>query len=299
MKIKIIVLIFCLGLFFGINHDANAVSCGAGNEGTCAADLSCPPTTNPFEGTCPDGQRCCKPGELTPPAVTTVNGCCVVSSGNCLDTIGTACSDGSMYAEKKCSDVAVCAPDTPPAPSAPKAAAGSTAPTTFENPITANSIEDLLGNLLKALQGVVALIAIIMIVVGGLMYMFAGVDEKMVETAKKTIGGAVIGLAIVFAAPAFLKEILIIVGGPSDAGLLSAAPRLKTIAENVLSLLLSIVGILGIIGLIIGGGFYLTSYGDEERIKKGKDIIAASLFGLIIAMAALIIVKQIAALFGK
>jgi type IV secretory pathway VirB2 component (pilin) len=204
-----------------------------------------------------------------------------------------------MYAEKKCSDVAVCAPDTPPAPSAPKAAAGSTAPTTFENPITANSIEDLLGNLLKALQGVVALIAIIMIVVGGLMYMFAGVDEKMVETAKKTIGGAVIGLAIVFAAPAFLKEILIIVGGPSDAGLLSAAPRLKTIAENVLSLLLSIVGILGIIGLIIGGGFYLTSYGDEERIKKGKDIIAASLFGLIIAMAALIIVKQIAALFGK
>jgi hypothetical protein len=120
----------------------------------------------------------------------------------------------------------------------------------------------------------------------------------MVETAKATIGGAVIGLAIIFAAPAFLKEILTILGGSDNSGLLGNAPTLKAIAERILNLLLSIVGILGIIGLIIGGGFYLTAYGDEDRIKKGKDVVTASLIGIIIAAASLIIVRQIAVLLG-
>lgn len=179
------------------------------------------------------------------------------------------------------------------------AATGATSTTTFANPITATTAQGLLTNLLTALQGVVAIIAIIMIIVGGLMYMFAGVNEKMVENAKATIGGAIIGLAIVFAGPAFLKEILTIVGGTDNSGLLNTAPTLQTIAKNILNLLLSIVGIIAIISLIVGGGFYLTAYGDEDRIKKGKDIITASLTGIIIAAAALVIVQQIATLIGS
>jgi len=170
--------------------------------------------------------------------------------------------------------------------------------TEFTNPITPTTLQGLLTNILQNLQGIVALIAIIFIIIGGIMYMFAGVNEKMVETAKTTITGAVIGLAIIFAAPAFLKEILTILGGSDNSGLLGNAPSLKTIAERILNLLLSIVGILGIIGLIIGGGFYLTAYGDEDRINKGKSVISASLVGIIIAAAALIIVRQISVLLG-
>jgi type IV secretory pathway VirB2 component (pilin) len=166
--------------------------------------------------------------------------------------------------------------------------------TTFANPLKVNSIQALLTSLLSALQGLVAIVAIIMIIVGGIMYMFAGVDQKMMENGKKTIGGAVIGLAIVFAAPAFLKEILTILGGTDSSGLLSSAPSLQTIAQRVLNLLLSIVGILGIIGLVAGGAIYLTAYGDEERIKKAKSMIAGSIMGIIIALAALVIVRQIA-----
>jgi type IV secretory pathway VirB2 component (pilin) len=166
--------------------------------------------------------------------------------------------------------------------------------TTFANPLKVNSVQALLTSLLSALQGLVAIVAIIMIIVGGIMYMFAGVDQKMMENGKKTIGGAVIGLAIVFAAPAFLKEILTILGGTDSSGLLSSAPSLQTIAQRVLNLLLSIVGILGIIGLVAGGAIYLTAYGDEERIKKAKSMIAGSIMGIIIALAALVIVRQIA-----
>jgi len=175
---------------------------------------------------------------------------------------------------------------------------GSSSAITFPNPITATTLDGLLGQLLVNLQGIVVLIAIIMIIVGGLMYMFAGVDEKMVETAKKTIGGAVIGLVIILAAPSFLKEILSILGGTTTNQAVQAAPSLKTIAERILNLLLSIVGIIAIIGLIIGGGFYLTSYGDEDRINKGKSILTSSIIGIIVALSALVIVRQIAALIG-
>jgi len=144
----------------------------------------------------------------------------------------------------------------------------------------------------------VAIIAIIMIIIGGVVYMTAGVDEKNVELAKKIIGSAVLGLAIIVAAPAFLKELLAILGGKDDSGLLGNAPSLKLIAERLLQLLLSIVGILGIIGLLTGASFYLTAYGNEEQIKKAKSIITASLIGILVAFAALVIVKQVATIFG-
>jgi type IV secretory pathway VirB2 component (pilin) len=181
------------------------------------------------------------------------------------------------------------------------------ADTTFANPIGVTTLQGLLQNILKNLQGVVAIIAIIFIIIGGIMYMFAGVDEKMVERAKMTISGAIIGIAIIFAAPAFLKEIITILCGNdttsllcagSDNSLITSAPTLKTIAERILNLLLSIVGIIGIIGLIIGGGFYLTAYGEEDRINKGKSVITASLLGIIIAAASLIIVRQVSVLLS-
>lgn len=170
--------------------------------------------------------------------------------------------------------------------------------TEFANPLAVNDLTGLLTGLLTTLRGIVAIIAIIMIVIGGMIYMFAGVDEKNVELAKKMIGGAIIGLAITVAAPSFLKELLTVLGGTDSSGLVSDAPTLKSIAERILNLLLSIVGILAIIGLIIGGGFYMTSYGDEERMKKGKSIIVAAIIGITVAMAALVIVKQVAVLLG-
>jgi len=234
-------------------------------------------------------------------------GCCITSTsnassygtGNCAsNTVRSACS-GQLFdvTSGDCTKLnsTFCKSSTAAAP----AAAGGTAANTFTNPLKVDTLQALLTSLLVTLQGIIVLIAIIMIIVGALMYMFAGVDEKMMENGKKAVSGAVIGLIIVFAAPAFLREILLILQ-PTQAldPLIANAPTLKTIAERIFNLLLSITGIIGIIGLIVGGIFYLTSYGDEERIKKGKTIITASLTGIVIAMAALVIVQQIANLIS-
>lgn len=167
----------------------------------------------------------------------------------------------------------------------------------FPNPIKANTLQELLTGLLNALRGVVVTVAIIFIVIGGILYMTSAGDEKRITQAKNCWTGAVIGLAIVLAAPAFLKEVIAIVGG-ADGIKEPAGPTLLEIAKNVLNFLLSIVGIIAIISLVIGGGMYLTSAGDEGRAETGKKMTQYAIVGIIIALGSLVIVNQIVALIG-
>ena len=43
---------------------------------------------------------------------------------------------------------------------------------------------------------------------------------------------------------------------------------------------------------------YLTAYGDEKRIDTGKKTITYAILGIVVTLAALVIVRQIANLLG-
>lgn len=168
----------------------------------------------------------------------------------------------------------------------------------FENPLGPNmdNLKAVLTSLLNHLAGVIVLISIIFIIIGGLMYMMSAGDEKMITRAKNTITGATVGLAIALAAPTFLKEIMTILGGPATGNpddLVNNALTVKAIALGVLKFLLSVVGIIAIISLVVGGATYLTAYGDEKRLDKGKAIVTYSIVGIAIILAALVIVNQV------
>jgi hypothetical protein len=180
-------------------------------------------------------------------------------------------------------------------------AASGVSVVTFENPLKFGTISEAIGALLGNLQGLIALLAIIFIVIGGVMYVISMGEPDMMKKGKNTITAALIGLAITLAAPTFLKTIKTVLGGggagtPDD--IVNSALTINQIAIRVLNFLLSIVGILAIISLVIGGAYYLTAYGDEGRMKKGKEIATASVMGIIIVLAALIIVRQVANLLG-
>jgi hypothetical protein len=168
----------------------------------------------------------------------------------------------------------------------------------FTNPLTFNTVEEVTNSLLSNLQKIIALIAIIFIVIGGLMYIFSTGDEKKIETAKKIWTGAVIGFVIVLVAPSLLKEIGKIFGWTDTSGTTTNALGLYAIATNVLNTLLSIAGIIAIIFLIVGGITYMTSQGDEKRVETGKKIITYSVIGIALIMGALVIVSQVSKLFG-
>lgn len=160
----------------------------------------------------------------------------------------------------------------------------------FVNPIKPSTIEEVLKNIMSYLQLIAGTIAVIFIIIGGIMYMMSIGDKNMLERAKKTLIFAIAGLAIVVAAPYFYKEIKAIFEGGSPGS------ALQQILANVLKLLLSVVGFLAIISLIIGSIWMFSAVGDEEKYKLGKKTATYSIVGLIIAVAALIIVNQVIAL---
>jgi heme/copper-type cytochrome/quinol oxidase subunit 4 len=151
----------------------------------------------------------------------------------------------------------------------------------------------VLTSLLDALKGLVVTLAIIFIVLGGILYMMSAGDPAMLKRAKDCWTGAVIGLAIVVAAPTFLKQVQIILGGTMTGGGMDAALTIQDIATNVASTLLSIVGIIAIISLVVAGSMYMTAYGDEKRIETAKKMGTYAIIGIIVALGSLVAVEQI------
>ena len=170
---------------------------------------------------------------------------------------------------------------------------------TFTNPLSYTTVESLLDNVLSSIQKIVVVLALIFLIIGAVMYIVSTGESETVERAKKAITMAIIGLVIAIAAPSILKEIGTAIGWTevSSSSTTSSALTLSEIAVKVLDFLLGIAGVLSIIMTVIGGIMYLTSAGDEERIEKGKDIIKFSVLGVIIVLASLVIVRQIAQFF--
>jgi hypothetical protein len=193
---------------------------------------------------------------------------------------------------------------------------GTAASIDFANPLKYDTVQEVVGALLAALQGIIVLLSIVFIVIGAVLYITSGGNQGMVTLAKGAILASMIGLAIGIAAPSFLKEIYdILIGvddppicdpanppGPGDPICVpdeveSATPILD-ILMNTLNFLLAIIGVLFLIMLTVGGIMYLFSGGDQTRIDTGKKMVTFSLIGISIALAALLLVRQIALFFG-
>lgn len=86
----------------------------------------------------------------------------------------------------------------------------------------------------------------------------------------------------------------------AHAQVMENSPRLANVALNVLEFLLQVLGIIAIITLVISGILYLTAganwviVGDSDsQIDLAKKSLTYSIVGILVALGALIIVKQI------
>ncbi|MBP9751595.1 MAG: hypothetical protein KBD19_01910 [Candidatus Moranbacteria bacterium] len=181
----------------------------------------------------------------------------------------------------------------------PAAAAAAAGTIQFVNPLSFTTVQGVTGQFLTALQGIIVTLALVFLVLGGVLYVISGGDEGKIKTAKGAITAAMIGLAIGIAAPSFLKEIGTILGwgGAGQPAAVTNATALGAILRNILNFLLSMVGILAIIMLVIGGLMYFAAAGDEKRADTAKSIVKFSIIGIAVALASLVIVTQIAKFF--
>lgn len=273
---------------------------------SCPANLPIKENTGDAGG----GKICCRPDPNTFVQSCGGNGTCV-APGTCSGKLTTGNCPGSAATNKTacCCPASGCTPPvsvpvigsggTPPAGSGTGTPPASQNIIKFENPLAFNTVEEVLTSILGTLRGIIVILALVFIVIGAVLYITSAGNEGQMTLAKGAITAAMIGLALGIAAPSFLKEIGNVLGWQGvNAGPTANALTLSQIARNVLNFLLSIVGILGIIMLVIGGIMYLTAAGNEERIETGKKIVTYSIIGILVALASLVIVSQIAAFFG-
>ncbi|MBL7053810.1 hypothetical protein ISS06_01225 [Patescibacteria group bacterium] len=73
---------------------------------------------------------------------------------------------------------------------------------------------------------------------------------------------------------------------------------LTTVIGNVIKIVLSLMGMIAAIFLIVGGFMWMTSAGNEDKIKKAKGIMGAAVTGIVIVLvayaAASFIINQLA-----
>lgn len=89
----------------------------------------------------------------------------------------------------------------------------------------------------------------------------------------------------------FLCFPLVVCAGPLD----STKPIIDTLT-NILNFLLSIAGILSIIGLGVAGFLYLSSAGDLRRVAIAKKAFVSAGIGLLLSLGGYILFKLIAML---
>ncbi len=77
----------------------------------------------------------------------------------------------------------------------------------FSNPLRAENINDLIETIMTWLRIIVLPIAVIVIVISGIMMMYAGKDPGKFQTGKKMLIWAVIGLAVILIGEGFTKLI--------------------------------------------------------------------------------------------
>lgn len=252
-----------------------------GKPGTCTSLTACTQTAEQDkDGKCTGATPVC----CVSSAADT--GTCVPNGGECLPSCLNGTGQGTCTSGTCCKKSG-----GTPTP-------GSGGTIELPNPLTLNTVEEVLTALLLGLQGIIVTLALVFLVVGAVLYVTSAGSEKQIETAKGAIFAAMIGLAIGIAAPSFLKEIAKILGwGDKLPANVSASATIATILLNTLNFLLSVLGVLAIVMLVIGGIMYLTSAGNEDQIERGKKILIWSIVGVIVALASLIIVRQIASFF--
>ena len=164
----------------------------------------------------------------------------------------------------------------------------------FSNPIAFSTVDNLLAEVATTVQGIVAALAVLMIVVAGILYMTSAGDQGRVETAKKAVTAAIIGLALALAAPALLKEIYDVLGA---SGAPTPNRTLSQIIIETIKVLSGFVGGISVLMLVIGGIMYITSAGDGTKADTAKNIIQYAIIGLIVALMSLIVVTQVIKIF--
>ena len=65
----------------------------------------------------------------------------------------------------------------------------------------------------------------------------------------------------------------------------------KTLAVNIINILLYIAGTIAVVFVIIGGYLYVTSGGNEEQAEKGKKTLINAILGVVVIVLSYVVIN--------
>lgn len=80
------------------------------------------------------------------------------------------------------------------------------------NPLGITSVPVLIGRIIKGALGIVGSLALLMFVYGGFVWMLSGGNSEKVQTGRKTLVWAAIGLAVIFTSFILVDKIISTLG---------------------------------------------------------------------------------------
>lgn len=95
------------------------------------------------------------------------------------------------------------------------------------------------------------------------------------------------------AAPLYAAPVDVLSGGCGDYQVCKGEGGVYNTIKNVISILVSIAGIIAVIMIVVGGITYATSGGDASQTKRGKDTVIYAVVGLVISIMAYAIVNWV------
>ena len=154
--------------------------------------------------------------------------------------------------------------------------------------INPDGVESIFVRLASYISLALAPIAIATVFYGGFRFITANGDEESISGAKKIFlygfGGLLVAM---FAEPIVTTVVYTEDRTPGDEEVANFAAQLVGLLQFVLAFL----GVLSMASFIVAGGYYLTTFGDEDRSRKAREIIGGSLLGIVIILSAYALVS--------
>jgi len=96
-----------------------------------------------------------------------------------------------------------------------------------------------------------------------------------------------------------LSHLFYAVAGPisikaDEVGLPTSTPTVGAALAAIINILITLIGLLSVVFIVVGGIKIVVSNGDPARYKSGRDTITYAIVGIILAIGAYAIVAYIA-----
>jgi hypothetical protein len=177
-----------------------------------------------------------------------------------------------------------------------------------------HSIGEIITALIPYIFGLAAMLTLLILIWGGISYMISQGDPKHIESARRTITNAIIGLIIILS----VGIIFFIIGAVFKINILGqlVTPAYASIdighyfllSHDFVSLgafLTNIVwfaliaAALIFFGMLVWGGItYLNAGGNEENVERARNTLLGTGIGILIVVASFVIIEIITRLFN-